>query len=559
MMPMRQKLLLGLLLILLGATPVYAQSKLKMSVVSFEQDPFDTTPQNALYEKIDGSGSRYAIVKVTTDNPDDKLKEYNFNFGNLKSIVEEHDGELWVYVQKNAKMVTISRSGYATINKYDLNATVDAGKTYVMKLSVARPIVYTQMVQFTVSPAIAGSVITVKSAKPNTQEEMFGTTDATGSAARALELGTYTYKVITANYHTTEGRFTLNDRTKTHKESVSLRANFSEVTLKVDAEADIYINNEMKGARSWTGALRAGTYLVECRQLNHKTSSQYITVIENDSRTFDLDAPAPITGTLALTSSPLGAKITIDGKDYGTTPANINDLLVGSHIVSIMSEGYQEASRTFIVQENQTTALNVAMSPIITEKPQPQIQEKKEEVKTPVELVAPKTSASRTTSVSGYIQPVVQAGTLMGFGGNAGVYISDFNVEAYVTLGMGKEAVPMYNTSSLATSEAKISAMMFGAKLGYGIKAGSSVRVTPQLGAGVLNVSGDNVGSSAVCATVGVRVEIALGKSFGISLTPEGQFAVSKKDVFKALEEASGKIKGWGTGANLRVGVFVKF
>ena len=558
-MPTKLKLLLGLLLILLGVTPVYAQSRLKMSVISFEQDPFDTTPQNSLYEKIDGSGARYAIIKVTTDNPDDKLKEYNFNFGNLKSIVEEHDGELWVYVQKNAKMVTISRSGYSTINKYDLKTTVDAGKTYVMKLSVARPIVYTQMVQFTVSPAIAGSVITVKSARPEAQEEMFGTTDATGSAARALELGIYTYKVITANYHTTEARFTLNDRTKTYKEEVTLRANFSEVTLKVDAEADIYINNEMKGTRSWTGALRAGTYLVECRQLNHQTSSQYLTVTENDSRTFDLDAPAPITGTLALTSSPLGAKITIDGKDYGTTPANINDLLVGSHIVTITSEGYQEASRTFIVQENQTTALNLAMSPILAEKPQPQMQEKKEEVKKPANPVAPKVSAPSTTSVGGYIQPAVQAGTMMGFGGNIGLYISDFNVEAYATMGMGKEAVPMYNTSSLATLEANISCMMFGGKIGYGINASSSVRVTPQVGVGVLNVSGDDVGSSAICATAGVRIEIGLGKSFGISLTPEGQFAVSKKEVFKQLEETSTKIKGWGTGANLRVGVFVKF
>lgn len=554
MMPMRQKLLLGLLLILLGAMPIFAQSKLKMSVISFEQDLFDTTPQNSLYEKIDGSGARYAIVKVTTDNPDDKLKEYNFNFGNLKSIVEEHDGELWVYVQKNAKMVTISRNGYITINKYDLKTTIDAGKTYVLKLTVARPVVYSQMVQFAVSPANAGSVITVKSAKPDSQEEMFGTTDATGSVAKALELGTYTYKVITNNYHTTEGRFTLNDRTQTHKEEVTLRANFSEVTLKVDAEADIYINNEMKGTRNWTGALRAGTYLVECRQLNHKTSSQYITVTENDSRTFSLDVPAPITGTLALTSSPLGAKITIDGKDYGFTPSNINDLLTGGHIVTISSDGYKEESRSFIIQENQTTALNVTLTRILSDKPIPPAV-KKEEVPAPVGGPA----AKKTTSVSGYIQPAFQAGTMMGFGGNAGLYISNINVEAYATIGLGKETVPMYNTSSLVTSEASISGMMFGIKLGYGIKAGSSVRVTPQVGVGALNVSGDDVGSSAVCATVGARVEIAFGKSFGISLTPEGQFAVSKKEVFKALEEASSKIKGWGTGANLRVGVFVKF
>lgn len=555
---MKQKLLLGLLMVLLGTITVEAQQKLKFSIASFEMDPFDTTPQNRLYEKIDGSGFRYAIIKVSSTTPDDNLKEYNFNFGNLKSIVEQHDNELWVYVQKNAKLVTISREGYTTINKYDLKTTIQDGKVYAMTLSAAKAVIYTQMVQFSVKPANAGAVITVKSAKANSQEEMFGTTDVTGSTAKALELGTYTYKVIANNYHTSEGRFTLTDRTKTHQEIVNLKANFSEVTLKVDGDAEIYVNNELKGKSTWTGVLRSGNYLVECRKVSHQPSSQYITVSEGDNRTFELDSPTPITGTLALTSSPLGAKITIDGKDYGKTPANINDLLMGSHKVIVSYDGYQDENRTFIIQENQTTTLNVSLNsnskPVVEIiKPQTVIQEIKSSK--PIESKSKPTSK---TSARGYIQAAAQAGTMMAFGANAGAYISDFNVEAYVTLGMGKEKVPMYNTSSLATSEANISGMMFGAKLGYGIKAGSSVCVTPQVGVSVLNVSGDNVGSSAICATAGARIEIALGKSFGISLTPEGQFAVSKKEVFKALEEASGKIKGWGTGANLRIGLYVK-
>lgn len=135
---MKQIVLLALLMVLFGSLTIEAQQKQKFSIVKFELDPFDTTPQNKLYEKIDGSGFRYAIIKVNSTTPDDNLKAYNFNFGNLKSIVEQHDNELWIYVQKNAKLVTISRDGYMTINKYDLKTTIEEGKVYVMTLNSAR-------------------------------------------------------------------------------------------------------------------------------------------------------------------------------------------------------------------------------------------------------------------------------------------------------------------------------------------------------------------------------------------------------------------------------------
>ena len=135
---MKQKVLLALLMVLFGSLAVEAQQKQKFSIANFELDPFDTTPQNKLYEKIDGSAFRYAIIKVNSTTPDDNLKAYNFNFGNLKSIVEQHDNELWVYMQKNAKLVTISREGYMTINKYDLKTTIEEGKAYLMTLNSAR-------------------------------------------------------------------------------------------------------------------------------------------------------------------------------------------------------------------------------------------------------------------------------------------------------------------------------------------------------------------------------------------------------------------------------------
>ena len=130
---MKRKVFLTLLLVLLGIPTIEAQQKQKFSIANFELDPFDTTPQNKLYEKIDGSGFRYAIIKVFSTTPDDNLKEYNFNFGNLKSFVEIHDNELWIYVQKNAKLVTISREGYMPLNKYDLKTTIEEGKGHLCR------------------------------------------------------------------------------------------------------------------------------------------------------------------------------------------------------------------------------------------------------------------------------------------------------------------------------------------------------------------------------------------------------------------------------------------
>ena len=542
---MKQKMLLALLMVLFGSLTIEAQQKQTFSIARFEFDPFDTTPQNKLYEKIDGSGFRYAIIKVSSTMANDNLKEYNFNFGNLKSIVEQHDNELWVYVQKNAKLVTISREGYITINKYDLKTTIEEGKVYVMTLNPTKAIIQNQMVQFNVSPANAGAIITIKSTKPDAIEEMFGATDAMGAVAKALELGTYTYRVIANNYYISEGRFTLDNHTITHNEIVNLRANFSEITLQVDDDADIYVNNELKGKGSWTGTLRSGEYFVECRKVNHRPSSQYITVKENDNQTFRLSRPSPITGTLALTSSPLGANVTIDGKNYGKTPVNASDLVTGSHKAIISSEGYKEENRTFIIQENQTTALNV----ILSNNPKADVTKKQSQI----------VQQTDTPLFSGYVQASGQVGMMMGFGGNAGAYIHDFNIEGYITMAIGKDLIHLYNVETMENLEANISGMMFGGKLGYGFKISPSIRITPQVGVGVLNIKGGDLGSHAICATAGARVEVALGKNFGVSLTPEGQYAVSKKEVFKRLEEISVKIKRWGTGANLRVGVYVNF
>ena len=78
------------------------QQRLQFHVLDFSLDAFDTFDMSARdgqYKKYDGSGSLYAIVKVQGSTPDD-LREYRFSFGNMNHLVEDHDGQLWLYVQK---------------------------------------------------------------------------------------------------------------------------------------------------------------------------------------------------------------------------------------------------------------------------------------------------------------------------------------------------------------------------------------------------------------------------------------------------------------------------
>lgn len=161
------------------------------------------------------------------------------------------------------------------------------------------------------------------------------------------------------------------------------------------------------------------------------------------------------------------------------------------------------------------------------------------------------------TSVRFYLQPAVQAGTMMGFGGNIGVYIANFNIEAFVTSTMQKEKVSLIsNNSSL---DVDLSGLMIGGKVGYGISLTPNIRLTPQVGLGSLSIKGDDLSTSVMCATVGARFEYLFTPNFGISLTPEGQLAIGKQDIFEQLTNASSKIKGWGTGGNVRLGIFVMF
>ena len=425
----------------------YAQKDLerlhKFTITEFYQDQQATTAMSKEYEKVDGSGSRMAIIKFMSADPAvkiDNLEAFMFNFGNMKHETVVHGDELWVYVQKNARTVTISRDEYAPIKKYDLKTTIKEGATYVMKITfdkvtwnVERSL-NKQFLQIQLEPGLSSAVVTLT--REGEREPMeTSTTDATGSVAWNLEFGTYFYGIKVPNYVEASGRVKLTTSDSTYVENVKLtpnfgyleiqdpgnasgakvlvnnkevgtvpyksdtkwdcgtyqlllvkdlykshteeftikqgettvikpvlESNFAETTLTVEGGADIYIDGIRKGAGRWAGPLKAGTYLVECRKANHRKTQKEIHVEVDVASTITLDPPIPITGFLSVNSTPVGAQIKIDGKDYGVTPKIIQDLLIGQHKVEVSMTNRKPEVREVNIVEGKEETLNVELS-----------------------------------------------------------------------------------------------------------------------------------------------------------------------------------------------------
>ena len=352
---------------MLAMAPAVANAQnLKFDIVKFELNQLDGTASNAQYRKVDGSGNLYAVIKVRSTDGDEGLGEFMFNFNSLKSIVEDKGDELWVYVQKNAKIVTISREGYTPLRNFDLKTTLQAGKTYNMEITydrvekVVKKELRMQMLSFKLTPAVEGAMVMYKE-QGTDNDELFGQTNKQGMVSKNLKFGTYEYKVLASNYFATEGIVKLNNSDEVYIENITLKPNFSNITLITNEGADIYVNNELKGRSKWTGALKAGEYIVECKQEGHRPTSQGITVEVNADKSIELQRPTPITGYVSAISDPSGATVLIDGKERGKTPCNIKDVLVGNRKVTLSLAGYATASTSIEVKEGEVADVNLTL------------------------------------------------------------------------------------------------------------------------------------------------------------------------------------------------------
>ena len=363
---MMKKTLFAILLFFVFSQLLFAQQGETFSVVDFTEKPFDTAARDERYRIIDGNGELFSIIKLAAATAGDDLLAYSFDFGLCESRVKTVDGEVWVYVQRNAMRAKIRREGYNTVT-YELPVTVQPGQVFEMTLQAAPKVIKKRYVIFKVQPAGSKALILFR-ADSEKEYRPFGAgqVNEEGMLSDKLVLGRYFYKITSQNYHPSEGIIELTDGREAFSETVTLRSNLARVTLDVDKDTEIFIDGESKGFGPWSGELAPGPYNVECRKENHMNSIESIEVRGGETMEFALKSPVPITGALDIMSNPLEATVTIDGKEYGKTPAVIDGVMIGMRKVTLSKDGYIANSFDVEIKEGKTTEKSVTLKKFIT-------------------------------------------------------------------------------------------------------------------------------------------------------------------------------------------------
>ena len=172
-----------------------------------------------------------------------------------------------------------------------------------------------------------------------------------------LKSGTHTVRVMKDMYKMKEQSFTVTDGQTTNA-TLNMAANFVNVTVTTDSQSDIYVDDEYKGKGRWTGRLSDGSHMFEARKTNHRTSKKSLDLVLGETKTVSIDAPSPINGEIEINSTPMGATIYIDGKNYGETPNYISDILIGEHELKLTKQGCASVAKTITIKEGETLSVN---------------------------------------------------------------------------------------------------------------------------------------------------------------------------------------------------------
>ncbi|MBO2522502.1 MAG: hypothetical protein CW336_01380 [Bacteroidetes bacterium] len=194
-----------------------------------------------------------------------------------------------------------------------------------------------------------------------------------------LRSGDHSVRTVKEMYKTVEETVYI-ENGETYSVKARMLANFVNVSVKSDSQSDIYIDNVLKGKGSWKGVMPTGLHVFEARKDLHTTSTETKELVPGNDMSIIIPNPEPICGAVDVNSNPIGANIIIDGKNYGTTPRVISNLIIGTHELKLEMKGYNTIKTTIVVEENDLLKINETLQSTKPVKEKP-VKEQSEKVK----------------------------------------------------------------------------------------------------------------------------------------------------------------------------------
>src|SRR6218665_1607532 len=126
------------------------------------------------------------------------------------------------------------------------------------------------------------------------------------------------------------------------------------------ADANVYINNELKGATPLTlNKMPAGAYPLLLMKKGFETVSKNIEVQGGKTTEVNISLELRSTaGRIYITSYPADANVYINNELKGATPLTLNKMPAGAYQLLLMKKGFETVSKNIEVQDAKTTVTN---------------------------------------------------------------------------------------------------------------------------------------------------------------------------------------------------------
>ena len=412
---MRRKAFIIIIYILVS---IYGYSQ-TISVSSFKLLDTDLTANTAGTIEVDQNGETAALIKVVTTQTG-----FTFDGGALGIVkTKQTPGEIWVYIPRGSKKISIKHPQLGVLRDYYFPVAIEAARTYEMKLTTGE-------VQTLIKKTRTSQYVIFQLTPSNAIVELDGELLETnaGVASKLVKLGTYNYRVKAPNYFPEAGSVTIDDPDKKKVVNVSLKPNYVEVSISVDNNAEIWINNEKRGEGAWIGNLGAGSYEFEARKDGHRSTilTREI-IVANGPQTIQLQAPSPIYGEADINSNPAMADIYIDGERIGQTPQLISKLLIGEHTITIQKSGFESESKLVHIKEGELQNISFELKVAKTSNVQGGQSSNIVSSRSQNVVQYPKESAP------GVLKKILKSKTISNLEYNMKMYVSQLNIEDRAT------------------------------------------------------------------------------------------------------------------------------
>jgi len=196
----------------------------------------------------------------------------------------------------------------------------------------------------------------------------------TGSINGKLDEGTYTIWVVSgpndrsrlaqADYRTiavTIGKPTISVDTPVQPGTLDLQS--------VPGGASVTVNGDPRGTTPLViSSLSPNTYTVTFAKSGYVDLSMQV-IVQAGRNSEIIATLQPKTGTLAVNSTPSGARVQLDGAFAGLSPVVLENISADTHTVGVEMDGYTAASRTVSIAAGQVNPVEVSLVPVPTPLP----------------------------------------------------------------------------------------------------------------------------------------------------------------------------------------------